>query len=73
MTGAVLVVQKKILTGQRTFIKNLDYTYWGYVIPPRLRLILVGHDNYLATFGNEVLGSERRCGRSRRKNIMNNL
>ena len=38
------------------FIKNLYYVCWGYVIPPGLRLILVlGHDNYLAKFGNQAV------------------
>ena len=38
------------------FIKNLHYSCWGYVIRPRLRLILVlEHNNYLAKFGNQAV------------------
>ena len=55
---SVCICRKNLWTGQRMFIKNLHYACWGYVIWPRLRLILVlGHDNYLAKFGNQAINA----------------
>ena len=37
-------------------MKNSYYACWEYVSRPRLRLVLVlGHDNYLAKFGNQAV------------------